>query len=183
MSACLGGQILAVWKGLMENQWEGCAYEQKMGRKRLKGIARCMGGDRNNVSCDSWSLPRCYLSFNWTLRWPGVYAQRVGVCVRELNMDRVTFIMTLQTGWRPDRRVRKKRVRIWKKTWIFIAYLNMHFMFSHGYGSRFDLHQQNIHRFKRENKEEPWFGWKGKKYIKIQQKLVGLLKAWGRLGR
>ena len=37
VSACLGGQILTVWKGLMGNQWWGCAYEQDMGKEGQGG--------------------------------------------------------------------------------------------------------------------------------------------------
>lgn len=37
VSACLGLQMLLVWKGLMGNQWQGCAYDQDMGDRGTRG--------------------------------------------------------------------------------------------------------------------------------------------------
>lgn len=37
VSACLGVQMLPVWKGLMGNQWQGCAYDQNMGDSGTRG--------------------------------------------------------------------------------------------------------------------------------------------------
>lgn len=37
VSACLGLQMLPVWKKLMVNQWQGCAYDQDLWDSGTRG--------------------------------------------------------------------------------------------------------------------------------------------------